>query len=60
MDVGERSDLRVVTVDSLTQMSYREEREEIHTYGATLDHLRATALSQDDSRALMKRLMSGA
>jgi transcriptional regulator with XRE-family HTH domain len=60
MDVGERSDLRVVTVDSLTQMSYREEREEIHAYGATLDHLRATALSQDDSRALMKRLMSGA
>jgi transcriptional regulator with XRE-family HTH domain len=58
MDVGERGDLRVVTVDSLTQMSYREEQEEIRAYSATLDHLRAAALSQHDSRALIERLVS--
>jgi transcriptional regulator with XRE-family HTH domain len=58
--IGGRGDLQVVTVDSLTQMSYREEHEEVRTYATAFDHLRATALSETDSRVLIDGLLSGA
>jgi transcriptional regulator with XRE-family HTH domain len=58
LDVGDRGDLRIVTVDSLTAMSYREEEADVQAYSAAFDGLRATALSEQDSQKLIARLMS--
>jgi transcriptional regulator with XRE-family HTH domain len=58
LEVGERGDLRVVAIDSLTQMSYREEETEIRAYADTFDGLRAAALSESDSRALIESILS--
>jgi transcriptional regulator with XRE-family HTH domain len=58
LEVAEPGDLRVVTVDSLTRMSYLEEADELRTYTAAFDRLRATALSESESRALIGRLLS--
>jgi transcriptional regulator with XRE-family HTH domain len=60
LDVGGPGDLRVVTVDSLTQISYREEDDEIRTYAEAFEHLRAAALPEADSRAMIDRLVSEA
>jgi transcriptional regulator with XRE-family HTH domain len=58
LEVGEHGDLQVVVVDSLTEMSYREEEDEIRAYADTLDHLRAAALSETDSRVMIESLLS--
>jgi transcriptional regulator with XRE-family HTH domain len=58
LEVGEPGDLRVVTVDSLTHMSYREEADDLRTYTAAFDRLRANALSESESHALIERLLS--
>jgi transcriptional regulator with XRE-family HTH domain len=58
LDVGEPGDLRVVAVDSLTQISYREEDAEIRTYVDAFEHLRTAALPEPDSLALINRLVS--
>jgi transcriptional regulator with XRE-family HTH domain len=58
LNIAPPGDLRVVTVDSLTEISYRETDEEIHTYTAAFDRLRAAALSESDSRELIERLLS--
>ena len=60
LDVGGPGNLRVVTVDSLTQISYREEDDEIRTYTEAFEYLRAAALPEADSQALINRLVSGA
>jgi transcriptional regulator with XRE-family HTH domain len=59
LTVGAPSDLRAVIVDSLTEISYREEDREVRAYAAAFDHLRATALSESDSRDMIYRLVSG-
>lgn len=56
--VGEIGDLSVVVVDSLTQISYREQDHEIHAYSAAFSHLSTTALPESDSRELIQRLLS--
>ena len=56
--VGERGDLQVVVSDNLTGVSYREEEDEVRAYSDAFDRLRAAALSETDSRALIKRLLS--
>ncbi|GAA4634938.1 helix-turn-helix transcriptional regulator [Actinoallomurus vinaceus] len=58
LDVGDHGDLRVVTVDSLTAMSYREEESDIQAYSSTFDHLQAAALSEQDSQKLIQQLLS--
>ncbi|MEV5747241.1 DUF5753 domain-containing protein [Actinoallomurus sp. NPDC052308] len=58
MHVGSRSDLQVATVDSLTEMSYREENTQVRAYSAAFEHLHATALSDRDSQKFMQRVLS--
>ncbi|MCO5993979.1 helix-turn-helix domain-containing protein [Actinoallomurus rhizosphaericola] len=58
LDIGDRGDLRIVTVDSLTVMSYREEQSDIQAYGTAFDRLRATALSERESQKLIAGLLS--
>lgn len=58
MDVGAHGDLRLVQVDSLTEMSYREELQQVRAYSDTFDRLRARALSQADTQGLIEELMS--
>jgi transcriptional regulator with XRE-family HTH domain len=58
MEVGERGDLRVVALDSLVEVSFREEEDEVRAYADTFDILRAAALSETDSRALIESLLS--
>lgn len=58
LDVAPPGDLRVVTVDSLTEISYRESDEEIRSYTTAFDRLRAAALPESDSRVLIERLLS--
>jgi hypothetical protein len=60
MHVGVHGAFPIVAVDSLTQISYREEQDEISQYAHTFNQLRATALSKSDSRALIQRLLSDA
>jgi hypothetical protein len=58
MDIGRHGDLRVVTVDSLTEMSYREKEHQLRSYAEAFDQLRDTALPEADSRALIQELRS--
>lgn len=58
MDVGVYGDLKVVTVDSLTGMSYREEAHQLRRYSYVFDRMRAAALSEDDTRSQLRRLIS--
>ncbi|MEV0405481.1 helix-turn-helix transcriptional regulator [Actinoallomurus sp. NPDC050550] len=58
MDIAPPGSLTLVTVDSLTSISYREEVEDVHVYMTAFEHLRAKALSEDHSRAMIERLMS--
>lgn len=58
LHLGQPGNLRVVTVDSLTEMSYREEEPEIHIYVNAFDRLQGMALSASDSRDLIERLLS--
>ncbi|MGH3392684.1 MAG: helix-turn-helix domain-containing protein [Actinomadura sp.] len=58
LEIGERGDLRVVSVDSLTEMSFHEEETEVSVYAGTFDLLRAAALSETDSRTLIESLLS--
>jgi transcriptional regulator with XRE-family HTH domain len=58
LDVGEYGDLRVVAVDSLSGMSYREESEELCNYAEAFDRLLAAALSDVDACCLIEELLS--
>jgi hypothetical protein len=58
LDVGEHGDLQIVAVDSLTDMSYREEAHQLSRYYETFDRLRDAALSEADTRVLIERLLS--
>ncbi|GAB3963623.1 helix-turn-helix transcriptional regulator [Actinoallomurus acanthiterrae] len=58
LDVGDCGDLRIVTVDSLTAMSYREDESDVRTYSMAFDHLRTTALSAQESQKLIAGLLS--
>ncbi|WP_433333669.1 helix-turn-helix domain-containing protein [Spirillospora sp. CA-294931] len=58
LELGGPGSLRVVSVDSLTQMSYREKDDEIQTYTDAFQVLCSMALSETDSRALIERLLS--
>ncbi|MBC6470668.1 helix-turn-helix domain-containing protein [Actinomadura alba] len=58
LDVGDRGELMVVLIESLTLSWYLEEDEDIHRYKLVFDHLCAAALSPADSLALIERVMS--
>ncbi|MGI8328986.1 helix-turn-helix domain-containing protein [Actinomadura scrupuli] len=58
LDIGERGDLQVVIVDSLTQITYREEEAEVRRYADAFHRLKAAALPEADSLALIERLVS--
>ncbi|WP_433175346.1 helix-turn-helix domain-containing protein [Actinoallomurus sp. CA-150999] len=58
LDVGDRGDLRIVTVDSLTAMSYREDESDVRAYGVAFDRLRSAALSELESQKLIAGLLS--
>jgi transcriptional regulator with XRE-family HTH domain len=58
MDVGEHGHFQVAKIDSLTEMSYREEPQQVRTYTAIFDRLRANALPEADTRALIEGLLS--
>jgi transcriptional regulator with XRE-family HTH domain len=58
LDVGERGELMIVLIESLTHSWYLEEDEDVHRHRLVFDHLCATALSAVDSRALIERVMS--
>jgi len=58
LHAGERGELKVVVVDSLTQMSYRESEKELQRYTETFNHLRASALSNASSQAMIQGLLS--
>jgi transcriptional regulator with XRE-family HTH domain len=51
--------LTVVVVEDLTRMSFRERDEEAIVFAAVFDRLRAAALDEARSLALMKRIRSG-
>lgn len=58
LHLGPPSDLHVVTVDSLTELSYREKEHEIRSYSTAFDRIRDAALSPADSRTLIEQLVS--
>jgi transcriptional regulator with XRE-family HTH domain len=58
MDIGPHGDLQVATIDSLSDMSYREEATQVRGYSQAFDRLCATALCEADTRALIQRLPS--
>ncbi|GAA2458028.1 helix-turn-helix transcriptional regulator [Actinomadura vinacea] len=58
LHVGVHEDLRVVVVDSLTQIAYSEEADEVRAYCEAFEALKADAFSQADSGTLIERLLS--
>ncbi|MGI8331259.1 helix-turn-helix domain-containing protein [Actinomadura scrupuli] len=58
MDIGPHGDLQVATIDSLSDMSYREETNQVRGYSQAFDRLCATALGEADTRALIQGLLS--
>ncbi|MCO5971551.1 helix-turn-helix domain-containing protein [Actinoallomurus soli] len=58
MKISGAGALRVVTVDSLSTISYREEDQDLDTYTAAFDELRSLAPPATDSQALIRRLLS--
>ncbi|HEY2576631.1 MAG TPA: helix-turn-helix transcriptional regulator [Streptosporangiaceae bacterium] len=55
----ERADPDVVYLDALTSALYVEDMEDIDQYNVLFNHLRATALSFDESQALMTSVAKG-
>jgi transcriptional regulator with XRE-family HTH domain len=51
-------DLQVVAIDTLTGMSYVEDREEIRTHVETFDRLTGIALPEHESQVLIEQLIS--
>jgi transcriptional regulator with XRE-family HTH domain len=58
LDIGERGELSIVYVDTLTRAWYLEDDEDLRRYRLAFDHLCAAALSQRDSLVLIERVMS--
>jgi hypothetical protein len=54
---GEEADPDVVYLEDLTSALWVENVEEVHRYNVFFNHLRATALSFDDSAALMAAVL---
>lgn len=60
MDIGVHDDLRLITTDSLTEISYRETDNELRSYSDAFERLKRTALPRAESRALIEQLVSQA
>ncbi|MCW2919013.1 MAG: transcriptional regulator, partial [Actinomycetia bacterium] len=58
MEISPHGDLQVVTVDSISDMSYREEAHQLRGYSEAFDRLRSAALCEADTRTLIERLLS--
>jgi transcriptional regulator with XRE-family HTH domain len=58
LTVGDSGNWKVVAIDSLTEMSYREDEAQIAAYESSYTLLRAAALTQRDSQRLVERLRS--
>lgn len=58
MDVGEHGDLKVVTMESLAQIAYREDPGEVCAYSEAFRRLSRAALSEPDTRTLIAELVS--
>ena len=53
----ERADTDVVYLEDLTRALYLEDPADVDRYNALFDHLRATALSPDDSSLLITSIL---
>jgi hypothetical protein len=58
LSLGQPDGLQVVVVENLVGTSYLESESEIRLHTEAFNHLRASALTESESRALIQRLLS--
>jgi transcriptional regulator with XRE-family HTH domain len=58
LDIGTHDDLRIVTSDSMTEITYRETDSQLQHYAAAFERMKDTALPERDSHSMLERLFS--